>query len=256
MRTALKWVLLFLVPVVALSLAGQHLPAQTIAQYAPHVLGGAVLAPALLHGLSAITMLRTADMPAVTLEAKSRKATDLRGKANALMAEILNDDKLTAEQCRAKSTEAKDLMERADMIAGFTASDEIARQGGTGDLVTQVAGSEHTDVETRATGRETLGFEPYAIQKPLVEQVRAHTQDVLRGFGSVREFLRVAQGRDPVDTTNAARAKFQYRVLKQNLDLQRAIIGTAGDISGGSFLLPLTQVQSIFSLANVQQGLL
>jgi HK97 family phage major capsid protein len=267
MRNAMKWVLLFLVPIVALSVAGHHMAAQTVAHYAPHVMGGAVLGPALWHGLSAITMLRTDQMPGITLEAKSRKATDLRGRANAIMQEIMADDcKLDATQLKAKAQEINDLNERANLIAGFTASDEIERQGGTaGTGVTQIAGSEATDQTRGGTRREDLGFEEFPLMRPMQEQIKEHALDVRRGFGSVRDFLRVAQGRDPVDVTNPKRAAFQRKVLARNLELQtmvtggdrtRAIVGTAGDVSGGSFLLPLTQVQSIFSLANVQQGLL
>jgi len=194
-------------------------------------------------------------MPGITLEAKNRKANDLRGRANALMLEIMNDDKLTAEQCAAKAKEAKDLTERANTIAGFTASEEIARQGGNGDLVAEVLDADRASKGGEYT-RATLGFEPAALMRPMQEQIKKHTEEVRMGFGSVYNFLRVARGEDAVDVSNASRAKFQQKVLKDNLTLQRMITGATGDVSGGSFLLPLTQVQSIFSLANVQQGLL
>ncbi len=263
MKNALKWVLLFVLPIALLSIAGHHSAASMVASYAPHVLHDAVAMPALFAGLSGLTMLTTGAMPGITLEAKSRKATELRAKAQTLMQECLSDDKLTAEQCRAKAAEAKDLSERADIIAGFTATEEIERQGGTGDLVRETS----PEARERAGGRkeDDLGFEAFPLMRKMEEQVKEHATDVIRGFGSVRAFLRVAQGRDVIDTTNTKRAAFQRKVLERNLELQRivtagdnvrAIVGTAGDVSGGSFLLPLTQVQTIFSLANVQQGLM
>lgn len=259
LRHAPKWAMLLAIPIVVLSIAGHHMAAQTVASYAPHVMGGAVLGPAILMAVAPIAMLRTenadpARMPGVTLEAKNRKATDLRGKANAIMLEIMADDcKLDATQIRAKAQEAADLNERANLIAGFTPTEEIERQGGAGDLVTEVLdGDRASKDQTRAT----LGFEPYPLMRPMQEQITEHAKNVRMGFGSVRSFLRVAQGKDAVDTTNSARAKFQYKVMNDNLNLQRMITGATGDVSGGSFLLPLTQVQSIFSLANVQQGLL
>jgi HK97 family phage major capsid protein len=267
MRNAMKWLALFALPILVLSVAGHHVAAQTVASYAPHVIGGAILGPALLHGISAITMLRTDQMPGITLEAKNRKANDLRGKANALMLEIMADDcKLDGTQIKAKAQEIKDLNERAQLIADFTATAEIERQGGTGDVVIPIAGSERTDQTRGATAREDLGFEEYPLMKPMTEQIKEHANDVRRGFGSVRDFFRIANGRDPIDVSNPKRAAFQRKVLARNLELQKmvsggeqtrsVISGGAGDISGGSFLLPLTQVASIFSLANVQQGLL
>lgn len=253
-------ILLLLVPIAMLAIAGHHAVAQSIAHFTPHFISGAIVGPGAVHFLMANAL------PGVTLEAKSRKANDLRGKANAIMLEIMADDcKLAPDQIRAKAQEAKDLTERANLIAGFTATEEIERQGGTGDEVIPIAGSEQTDQTRGGTRREDLGFEEFPLMRPMQEQIKEHANDVRRGFGSVRDFLRVAQGRDPVDVTNPKRAAFQRKVLARNLELQkmvtggehtRAIVGTAGDVSGGSFLLPLTQVQSIFSLANVQQGLL
>lgn len=254
-----KWALMILVPVMILLISGHHAAAQSVASYAPHVMGGAVLGPAMLLGLGAMLRTENVDptkMPGITLEAKNRKANDLRGKANAIMMEIMADDcKLAPEQIRAKAQEAKELTERANLIADFTASAEIDRQGGTGDLVVEQNGGERNG-KGADQNRASLGFEPYPVMRPMQEQIKEHTQDVLRGFGGIRNFLRIARGQEAVDTTNAARAKFQYRVLNDNLNLQRMITGATGDVSGGSFLLPLTQVQSIFSLANVQQGLL
>lgn len=249
--------MLLLVPIAMLAIAGHHAIAQSIAHFTPHFISGAVLGPGAVHFLMANVM------PGITLEAKNRKANDLRGRANAIMQEIMADDcKLDTVQLKAKAQEMADLNERANLIAGFTADEEIERQGGAGDKVVQIAGSEN---ENRAGKREDLGFEEFPLMRPMQEQIKEHANDVRRGFGSVRDFLRVAQGRDPVDVSNPKRAAFQRKVLARNLELQkmvtggdstRAIVGTAGDVSGGSFLLPLTQVQSIFSLANVQQGLL
>ena len=250
-RHAPKWIALLILPVLVLSIAGHHMAAHAVASYAPHVMGGALVGPAMLHAFAAIG---TTEMPQVTLESKNRRANDLRGKANAIMLEIMAEDcKLAPEQIRAKAQEAKDLTERANFIADFTPAAEIDRQGGTGDLVKEVLDQ---DRASKDQNRATLGFEPYPLMRPMQEQITEHAKNVRMGFGSVRDFLRVAQGRDPIDMTNSNRAKFQQKVLKDNLDLQRMITGATGDVSGGSFLLPLTQVQSIFSLANVQQGLL
>ena len=264
LRHSPAWIMLLVIPIVALSIAGHHSAAHTVASYGPHLIGGTLVGPAVLHAIGGAfigeqQVVDPTRMPGITLEAKNRKATDLRGRANAIMMEIMADDcKLAPEQIRAKAQEAKDLTERANLIAGFTATEEIDRQGGAGDLVEEVLDQDRASNGGKKGDltRATLGFDPYPVMRPMQEQIAEHARNVRAGFGSVRSFLRVAQGKDAVDTTNSARAKFQYRVLQDNLNLQRMITGATGDVSGGSFLLPLTQVASIFSLANVQQGLL
>lgn len=259
LRHAPTWALLLVLPVIALTIAGHHMAAQTVAGFAPHVIGGALIGPAMLHGIALMgrTTVDPTRMPGITLEAKNRKANDLRGKANAIMQEVMAEDcKLDSEQLKAKAREMADLNERANMIAGFTATDEIERQGGTGDEVVPIENENRSQAKSGDLTRAMLGFDPYPQMRPMQEQIQEHARHVRAGFGSVKNFLRVAQGRDAIDVTDAKRAKFQERVLRDNLQLQRMITGATGDVSGGSFLLPLTQVASIFSLANVQQGLL
>src|SRR5262245_6314353 len=178
-----------------------------------------------------------------TLATKNRKAQELRQQAIAIRDELLDASKpMTADEVRQKQDAMNALHARANVIAEFTADAEIDRQGGTGSEVTAVVGPENRSDTRLQTRKGRMKMQDRI--NDLAERIGGESQDV-------RHFLSVAvAGTNPIENDKQRKLVDEARVLT------RAIIGTAGDVSGGEFVLPLTQVQSIFSLANIQQGLL
>lgn len=166
---------------------------------------------------------------------KNRDANELFAQARA-KAKTLGDvtKPLTFEEVEAIDKEVKALTLRAQILAGQTPEEEIERQGGEGDLV-RVASPEESDVT------------PPNKQAQLEEMGKA----VRAAFGGTVGYLRAA--RDPGRARLTAK---QAKVLQHAKDLTRTIIGAANDASGGEFLLPLQQVESIFRIDNTIQGLL
>lgn len=165
---------------------------------------------------------------------KNRAANELRAKARAVMAEIEDTSKpLTAEEFTAKKAEFDALTTRAQFLAGHTPEAEIERQGGEGEMV-RVENVESSDV-TPPNTKEKL--------EQLHKQVRS-------AFGGTANYLRAARDPRRASTTK------QQNVLRMAGELTRTIVGTASDASGGEFLLPLQQVESIFRIDNTIPGLL
>lgn len=203
--------------------------------------------------------MATKTKPAVV---KSREATALRGKANLLRKELADENVvLTKEQVDAKIAEISALESRANIAAEVTPEDEIVRQGGI-DNDDDDGAHENNDeqLERRVAAQVLSRFNnPDALaylrgirgaKSPLVRKVDEFTGRVIEEFGNVRAYLQVACGKFPVKND-------KQRALMQSADeLTRAIIGTTGDASGGEYLLPLTQVASIFSLSNIQPGIM
>lgn len=186
------------------------------------------------------------DQPAgggMTLVSKNRKAQELRAEASKLRAEIADVSKvMTLDELKTKQEAINALEARANAVAEFTADDEVRRQGGDGGLE-RLDGPE-SDPKTRRREQK---------RGAMAAKIAEYTERVQDAFGDVRSFLKVAVANGGnVDQATPA----QRKLIEENKTLVRAIVGTAGDVSGGEFLLPLTQVQSIFSLANVQEGLL
>jgi HK97 family phage major capsid protein len=208
---------------------------------APHVAYAATVVASLSHGIH-LTGLSLATIPAtgVTLASKNRAANEFRAQAAKLRDEILDTSvALTKDELELKVQGIKDLESRANVAAEFTPDDEIRRQGGEGGLV-KLDGEGGGDRKLVRTSAGTMK-----------DRIDEFTGRVKSEFGDVRSFLQMA-----VSGTQPYANERQRALATENKDLLRAIVGTAGDVSGGEFMLPLTQVQSIFSLANVQQGLL
>jgi HK97 family phage major capsid protein len=164
---------------------------------------------------------------------KDRAANELRAKARAVMAEIEDVSKpLTPEEFTAKKAEFDALTARAQFIAGHTPEKEIERRGGDAGLVRVASPDEDTLPQTKA------------------EQVEDLRKQVRAAFGGTMGYLRAARGQLTHLTTK------QSAVLKRAAELTRTIVGTTSDASGGEFLLPLEQEQSIFSIDNTVPGLL
>jgi HK97 family phage major capsid protein len=166
---------------------------------------------------------------------KNRAANELRAKARAVMAEIEDTAKpLTSEEFESKKKEFDALTVRAQFLAGHTPEAEIERQGGEPAELVRVENMQQSDVTPPNT-------------KERVEKLHSM---VRAAFGGTSGYLRAA--RDPQLATTGK----QQAVLKEARELTRTIIGTASDASGGEFLLPLQQVESIFQVDNTIPGLL
>jgi len=183
-----------------------------------------------------------------TLATKNRAAQELRAQAVALRNELMDYSKpMTADEIRKKQDAMNALNERANVISEFTADAEIERQGGTGGIVTPVTGPE--------TGQEHQTDKSRLMRRSgrmkMQDRINDLAERIAGEFGDVRHFLGMA-----VAGAYQPENDKQRKLIDEARVLTRAIVGTAGDLSGGEFVLPLTQVQSIFSLANIQQGLL
>lgn len=191
-----------------------------------------------LHGAVGGVGMLMANLPAVSLVSKDRAATELKAKAQAIRAELLDPDKtFSTDEVNTRMDAVRSLEARASAAAEFTADAEIGRSAAT-------AGSQLVS-EASPEGRTEL-----PVRTPMNERMRDFAVRAVREFGDVKAFMEAASGR------NAKLSQAQRAMLQECGTLTRAIVGTTGDISGGEYLLPLTQVATIFSLANVQQGIL
>lgn len=171
------------------------------------------------------------------VEAKNRKANEFRAKADQLRAELLDESKpLTKDEIEAKSAEIRAFEARAAAAAEFTPEDEIERQGGDEALKRKNPNSEDADADTKDVA---------ARMEQIAKEVRRH-------FGGPNGYLLAIAKRtlEPL-TPHQQRVHAEIEALHK-----RTIVGTTGDSSGGEFLLPLQQVQEIFSVDNVQPGIL
>lgn len=193
-------------------------------------------------------MLNTATVPqgGITLVSKNRQAGEFRQQAAALRSQIMDSTKpLTTEELNRMTADITTLEARANAVASFTADAEIERQGGEDTRLERVDNPDATDI----TGTRT--HNRAKVSNKLAERIEQFTRRIQSEFVDVRSFLHVAVAGAVNGATPA-----QLAVINEARVLTRAIVGTGGDISGGEFLLPLTQVQTIFSLSNVQQGIL
>ena len=130
------------------------------------------------------------------------------------------------------------LERRASVAAGFTPAEEIERQGGTGELVQRSA------PETEVKDGTDTGEYADAVKS------------VRKAFGGPNGYLlAVARRNSPDFAPWNERQNAAHRAM-QAVQKRATIIGDTSDASGGEFLLPLQQEQSIFSVDNVQPGLL
>lgn len=169
------------------------------------------------------------------LQTKNRQAQELRSQAEALRSKLADSAvTLTTDEVNTTLEGIRSLEMRANAVAEFTPTDEIRRQGGTDGL----ARIDNVD-----------GGEPMAaaIDRTIPSELRALASEARTAFGDVRGYLHAVVGR------TAQLNEPQRRFLDRARTLTRAI---TGDTNGGEYLLPLSQVASIFSLSNVQQGIM
>lgn len=204
-----------------------------------------------LGALGAFAMGRTADAPSgnITLASKNRAAQELRARAQQLRDEIADTSKpMTVDELKRKQDEINAFESRANVVAEFTADDEVRRQGGA-------AGAERVDAPDANAERSVNGRGRRKVEQSnrMAERIAEYAESVQAAFGDVRSFMRaVVRG----DTPSGQFTEKQVALINEAKTLTRAIVGTASDTSGGEYLLPLTQVAQIFSLDNTQQGIM
>lgn len=181
------------------------------------------------------------------LQAKNGAANELRAKADALRADLVNPElSLSSNDVAEKVAAIKSWEQRAAVAAEFTPEKEIERQGGDEELK-KVA----PDADT-----------------PEMEQYRATydkwSKDTLKVFGTVDNYVRCVAAAErhgaltpaQVRVIQAGKRISKHAFGEVDAEIRGAIVGTANDASGGEFLLPLQQDQSIFQVSMDQIGLL
>ena len=167
---------------------------------------------------------------------KNREANELYARARAKAATLADTSKeFTFEEIEAVDKEVKALNMRAQILAGQTADAEIENQGGTGDLV-RVGSVEESDTT------------PLTLR----EQAQALRTKAIKAFGGMANYVRATSGY----LQGADLTRKQAELMQEAAKLTRTIVGTTSDASGGEFLLPLEQENSIFMVDNLQAGLL
>ena len=189
----------------------------------------------LFKGLGAAGGSMLSAMALVATPEKSRKAAQFLAEADKLMARVADPDiKMTKEELETAMQGVRDFKARAAAVAEFTPKDEIERQGGDGGLADR---SRIQNREEQPEDEEGLSF------RASMEQIG---KDIVRYFGGPNSYLlKLAQRAGRVYEFTPKQAALHKRVEELHA---RAIIGTAGDVSHGEYLLPLQQVASIFSV--------
>lgn len=195
-------------------------------------------------------------------ETKNRQANELRAQAAALREEMLDATKtLSLEEARKKNDAILALEMRAQAAGGFTPDEEVERQGGDEDADGTLerrntdfsarrnpdAGAEGDDALDGASGGSAS---PRMAKDEMERRIKVLQTNIRRHFGGINNYMRAVVGQ-----SGPLSAK-QERVLQDAQLLTRTIVGTASDASGGEFLLPLQQVESIFRVDNTIPGLL
>jgi len=181
---------------------------------------------------------------------KNGAANEMHAQADALRAKLADPTvQMTPDEVQHTIDGIKSLEMRAAAAAEFTPQAEIERQGGDEELKKMAPDTDEVDtVEYRSH------YEKWS-------------KDAIRVFGSTDNYVKmVANGQ-----LRAQLSSKQVEVVQRGKRLslmafgrerhedsvtRGAIIGTASDASGGEFLLPLQQEQSIFQISMDQIGLL
>lgn len=176
-----------------------------------------------------------------TIEAKNPKVGELLTKAAALEAEIADESKpMTGEELKTKADAARSFRARAAHVLEQTPQDEIDRQGGDEAL-------RRSNPDSDAADKDTLDFAG-EIEKLAIK--------VRKAFGGPNGYLLAMAKASAPGISGAPLTDKRLKLHQEIQALQkRAIIGDSGDVSGGEFLLPLQQVQSIFSAPFSQLGI-
>lgn len=181
------------------------------------------------------------------VQPKNRAENEFRAQAEALRTKLADPTvQMTKDELEQTVANVATLEARAAAVAGFTPEQEIEDQGGDEPL--RRAAPDSGDKDTEEVKSE-------------MDQLAA---DVKRSFGSVNNYIRAVTQRSVYERCNAKQRAVLKRASgltvntlgRDDLEQRATIVGTASDASGGEFLLPLQQAPNIFSVENVQVGLL
>jgi len=170
------------------------------------------------------------------LATKNRQAQELRSQAEQLRTKLADATvSMTQDEVNTTLEGIRSLEIRANAVADFTPDAEVQRQGGA-------------DGMTRVDSIESAGDSNHSLaSRTIPDELRTLASEARHAFGDVRGFLHAVTGR------NTSLSDSQKRFMERAKLMTRTI---TGDTNGGEFLLPLTQVQDIFSLENVQIGIM
>jgi HK97 family phage major capsid protein len=193
--------------------------------------------------LGALSLINSEVVMPVQIKDRSTAdaANTFREKAAAKRAELLDPNKtFSADELRAAETEISAFEQRAAMIAGFTPDNEIEDQGGLGrdGVVVDAATRGAPEPEGRAKGHARR-----------MEQLRKSVEDE---FGGPNSLILALARRSIMPLTSS-----QQRVINEiDAMTKRTITAETGSDSGSEYLLPLQQVESIFSVGMSVAGIL
>lgn len=187
----------------------------------------------------------------MALSTSKRAAVELKEKAKKLRDELLDTTKsLTGDEVKQKTDEIAALESRADAVAGFTADNDIADQGGLPDGVMR---TDAPDAAEAARLEEEAANDP--ASRDFAEKYKRHVKVMKRAFGGPNGYMRAMVQRAKQQVPFTPAQEKAHRTF-QEFAQRSTIIGTAADASGGEFLLPLQQEHSIFRVPNVSNGML
>lgn len=220
------------------------------------------------------------------LVTKDRQANEYRSRANALLQEILDAKDLTLDDLKKKEDGAQVLLRKAQIAAGMTADEEVKRRGGDNHTALTRVGTPETrasdgeldldgDVPDRivtrmADGRKRIlkrGAAKQEFVRQLVEKNFDGTYDYVQALTNpnaramctkeqveaINKIIAITRGMVGPSSDN----KYTEFLIPGMQDIMtRTIVGTTGDASGASNLLPLQQVPEIFHYDIQQIGLL
>jgi HK97 family phage major capsid protein len=205
--------------------------------------------------------------------AKSRTEGEFRVEAEKLRQKILTEENLGLDELNKLTDQIRVLRLKADAAAGFTPDEAVNDDPDLKDLVdgqeavrARVEGGSELvfDEEEQATGRDgrtrVVGTGDDTAIKPryrsrYISQYEKMVRAMYQEFGGPGNYLlAIARAGDPRERQMNVRQKKVHEAMQAWH--VRTIVGTASDASGGEFLLPLEQVPTIFSVPNVQPGIL
>lgn len=184
-------------------------------------------------------------MATIAAPEKSRAAAAFEAEAQKLLARIADPEvKLTKDELETALQGVRDFKARAAAVAEFTPKDEIERQDRAG------SGLRRRNPEDRGTDLQPEAEDEMDFRG----QLDVIVKDINKYFGGPNSYiLKLAQRAGRVYDFTPKQAEVHQRLEELH---HRAIIGDAGNSSGGEFLLPLQQVASIFSVDVLQPSIL
>lgn len=183
----------------------------------------------------------------MALQKKNGAANELHAQAETLRSKLADATvQMTPDEVQTTIDGIKSLEMRAAAAAEFTPQAEIERQGG--DEVLRKAAPETEEVQS----------------SEYMSQYRKWSNDALKVFGGTDQYVRAVVNPKHYDQFSTEQRAVIARGKRlavatfgiEDLATRGTIIGTANDASGGEYLLPLQQDQSIFQTQSNQVGML